>query len=68
MIVLLKTPLPLAIVSPASEKPIAVVPPAVISNPASPAAPPDAPPKVVLILLHQTEIQLQVLQNRIKFQ
>ena len=40
-----KTPLPLAIVSPAIEKPITVVPPAVISNPASPAAPPDPPVK-----------------------
>ena len=38
-----KTPLPLAIVSPESEKPITVVPPAVISNPASPAAPPEPP-------------------------
>ena len=38
-----KTPLPLAIVLPASEKPITVVPPAVISNPASPAAPPEPP-------------------------
>ena len=36
-------PLPLGIVSPVIEKPITVVPPAVISKPASSAAPPDPP-------------------------